>query len=174
MMARGQYGLLGLLVATTAVAASLGLCKWLSSAEHWGFLYAWIPLQAVHALLAVYALAGPVNSAGPKRHGALVLSCAVTLVPLATLILFVGVFVVGGSSNVVQLAGDSGYDLWSLWAGTWPMLLLGNPVAWLVAVLTTVFPPYPPRQWASMVARFLAVLVAAFACWTTLTYFPDA
>jgi hypothetical protein len=172
-MTRSQYGILGILLGTTAVAVSFGLGKWLPSVGPRTCLYAWITLQYLHVLLAGYAFANGMTRPGFRQYGALRASCAVMLFPLATLILFSIAFVIGGYLNGGGLAGDSGRGLLVLWFLAWPLLFLGNAVAWLIAVISVVLPPYPPRQWASMVARLVAVLVATFACYTTVTYFPD-
>jgi hypothetical protein len=165
-MRRMQYGLIGIMLASTAIAASLSLWKCFPLMGFWPFLWTWIALQALHAVLVVWAFARPPVVAGPKRPASLLASSVAAIAPLLTLIVFVRVFVIGHSSNVAQMAADSGYDLWSLWFHVWPLLLFANLVAGLVAVIATVFPPYPPRHWASVAARFLAVLL--------VTFFPDA
>ncbi len=169
-----QYGLMGIFIGTTAVAASFSLWKCLLLAGPWTFLWAWIVLHVLHAAFAAAAFIRPPAAAEPKRIGTLTTSTVVTLAPLVTLLLFTKVFVIGHSSNVAQIAGDAGFSLWALWEGTWPLLLIGNGIAWPVAVVATVLPPYPPRHWMSVVARFLAVLLATFAWYTVATYFPDA
>jgi hypothetical protein len=79
-------------------------------------------------------------SGGQKRIRALVVSGIASLLPLITLMLFLRVFVIGGSSNVAQIAGESGMDLWSLWFGVWPLLFVGNPAAFLAAVVALFWP----------------------------------
>ncbi|MGA2062754.1 MAG: hypothetical protein ABSG67_19965 [Thermoguttaceae bacterium] len=173
-MKRTQYGLIGIFIGITAVAASFSLGKCLPLAGPWTFLWAWIILHVLHAALALAAFIYPPAFAKQRRVGTLAASTFITFMPLITLIFFIKVFVIGQSSNVVQIAGESGYALWELWAGTWPLLLIGNAIAWLVALVATVFPPYPPRYWTSASARFLSVLLVTFAWYTITTYFPDA
>jgi hypothetical protein len=102
------------------------------------------------------------------------ISAAAAIVPAITLMLFVCIFVIGGSSNVAQLAGESGMDLWSLWFDVWPFLFFTNPLILVVTVVAVVFPPYPLQRTTSVIARLTAVLLAVFACHTVVTYFPDA
>ena len=102
------------------------------------------------------------------------MSVVASVLPLVTLLLFLRVFVIGGSSNVAQLAGESGLDLWSLWFHAWPLLFFGNPVAFMVALVAALLPPYPPRRWQSFASRACAVVAASFAWYTVVTFFPDA
>src|SRR5207302_5916122 len=71
-------------------------------------------------------------SGGRRRLGSLYVSTGASLVPHITLVLFIRVFIIGGSSNVAQLAGEAGFGLWSLWAGAWLPLFCGSPVAFVV------------------------------------------
>ena len=169
-----QYGLIGVFIGTTAVAASLSLAKCLPLAGPWTFLELWIAFHVLHAALAAHAFICRPHAAEPKRLGVLTASVLATFVPLVTLVLFVHVFVIGHSSNVAQIAGESGYELWQLWFHSWPLLLFGNGIAWLAAVIATVLPPYPPRYLTSLGTRFLTVLLVTFAWYTVTTYFPDA
>jgi hypothetical protein len=174
MMKWTQYGLIGIFIGITAVAASISLGKCLPLAGPWTFVWAWIILHILHAALAAAAFICPPVIAEPRRVGALAASTLITFMPLITLFFFIKVFVIGQSSNVVQIAGESGYALWALWAHMWPLLLIGNAIAWLVALVATILPPYPPRYWISAIARFLSVLLVTFAWYTVTTYFPDA
>jgi hypothetical protein len=115
----------------------------------WMFLFLWVGSQALQLTLAVLAVCQRPDA----RLGALVASGAASVLPLITLVLFLRVFVIGGSSNVAQLAGESGFDLWSLWFHAWPLLFFGNPLAFLVAVTAALLPPYPPSRWPSFASR---------------------
>ncbi len=173
-MKRLQYGLIGLFIGVTAVAASFSLGKCLPLAGPWTFLWSWIVLHIIHAVLAAAVYICPPSVAEPRRFGTLTASTIVTLLPLITLFLFVQVFVIGHSSNVRECAGESGFALWGLWMSSWPLLLICNAVAWPVAVISTILPPYSFRSWMSIGARFLSVMLTTFSWYTLTTYFPDA
>jgi len=140
----------------------------------WLFLGLWIGSHAMQLAFGATALRKQQAGPEPKRLGSLSVSFYGSILPWITLILFIVVFVIGGSSNVRQLAGKSGYELWSLWCGMWPLLFVGNPVAFLVLAITAMFPPYPPRYWQSFVARLCGVVGAGVAWYMTVTFFPDA
>jgi|WetSurMetagenome_2_1015567.scaffolds.fasta_scaffold234877_1 hypothetical protein len=173
-MGRMKYGLIGVFIAMTAVATSLVVLKCLTCIGDGLSLGMWIALQSIHLALVAVAFSNRRKSLADNHVAPLVLSSTAAIVPLGTLVLFLLVFVIGHSSNVAQIAGESGYGLWHLWFTVWPLLLLGNVVAGLVAIVATIFPPYPPRHWVSVAARFLAVLLVTFAWYFVGTYFPDA
>ncbi|MBN2022663.1 MAG: hypothetical protein JW809_07695 [Pirellulales bacterium] len=104
----------------------------------------------------------------------LTVSFFASIPPWTTLFLFLIVFVIGGSSNVAQLAGDSGFGLWSLWCSWWLLLFFANPIALAVLTVTALCPPYPPRHGKSFVARLCSVVGAALAWYVVVTWFPDA
>ncbi len=104
----------------------------------------------------------------------LILGSAAGAIPLITLVLFLAVFVIGGSSNVAQLAGDSGHDLWSLWFGWWPVLLFGNPISVLCSVAALAIPPYRPRYFSAWALPLAALTAAIAGAHLTVVYFPDA
>lgn len=139
----------------------------------WAFLLLWIGSYALHLAVGVYAYSKE-RTTGDRRLGPLVVSGVASIPPLITLLLFVRVFVLGGSSNVAQLAGEDGYDLWRLWFQAWPLLFFGNPAAFLVTLGAAFLPPYPPRHWASFVSRLSAVSAAACAWYVVVKFFPDA
>jgi hypothetical protein len=61
------------------------------------------------------------------------------IVPTITLELFLRVFVIGHSSNVAQLAGSNGIDLWELWFNAlFPVPTLGAHLA-VAAGFPTLF-----------------------------------
>jgi hypothetical protein len=129
--------------------------------------------QALQLAFGVYACLRR-GIALERRFNSLVVSGLGSLLPLVTLLLFLVVFVIGGSSNVAQVAGGSGYDLWSLWCSTWPLLFLGNPLAFIVVLVAASLPPYSLSQWPSFCSRWCAVAAAGFACYTVVKFFPDA
>src|SRR5262249_1354027 len=132
----------------------------------WLFLFLWVGAQALQLTLAVLAVRQRPDASGRKRLGSLVVSGVASVLPVVTLVLFLRVFVIGGSSNVAQLAGESGFDLWSLWFHAWPLLFVGNPLAFLVTVVAALLPPYPPGRWQSFASRICAVVAAGFAWYT--------
>ena len=140
----------------------------------WLFLFLWVSSQALQLTFGVLALCQRPEIGRQRRVGALVVSGYASVVPLVTLLLFLWVFVIGGSSNVAQHARFSGLDLWSLWFQAWPFLLFGNPLSCLVAVVAALLPPYPPRHWKSFASRVCAIVAAGFACYVVVTFFPDA
>lgn len=140
----------------------------------WIFLFAWVGSQTLQLIFAALAVFRRTEPDGRRRLGSLIASTLATILPLITLLLFVVVFVIGRSSNVAQLAGESGYKLWSLWCGVWPLLFLGNPVALLGTLVAALLPPYPPRYWQSFTSRIFAIAAAGFAWYTVITFFPDA
>ena len=82
------------------------------------------------------------DAAGRKRLGSLVVSAIASILPLWTLVLVLRVFVIGGSSHVVQLAGGT-YDLFGLWVKWWPNLFFGNMLAFPLFLGAACFQPYP-------------------------------
>lgn len=108
------------------------------------------------------------------RLTALILSALGSLVPASTFLLFLLVFVIGGSSNVAQLAGEPDMGLWRLWFNAWPMLLFGTALSGLVSLATALSPPYPPQHVKSFVSRWCGVASAAFSWYVVTTFFPDA
>lgn len=140
--------LLAMLVGACAVQIALCVVAWLQRARH-----------------------GLPNTA---RTMSLCIATAAGVMPLATLVLFTIVFVVGQSSNVAQMAGDQGFDYWGLWFDAWPILLLGSFGSMIAAVIPIALPPYRARFVAAW-ALPLAALVAAFAATAIAArYFPDA
>jgi predicted 3-demethylubiquinone-9 3-methyltransferase (glyoxalase superfamily) len=97
-----------------------------------------------------------------------------SVLPPITLLLFLRVFVLGGSSKVAQLAGESGFDLWRVWFHASPLLFLGNPLAFSVGLAAALLPPYPPRGWHSFASRNCGVVAAGFAWYSVGAFFPDA
>lgn len=140
----------------------------------WLFVFLWVGSQALQVIVGALALRPRPESSGQRRIGALSLSGVASVVPLVTLLLFLGVFVIGGSSNVAQFAGESGLGLWSLWFHAWPLLFFGNPPAFLATVTAVLLPPYPPNHWESFASRVCAVVAAGFAWYAAVTFFPDA
>ncbi len=140
----------------------------------WMFLILWVGSQALQLTFAVLAVRQKTDSSGHKELGSLIVSAVASVPPALTLLLFLRVFVIGGSSNVAQLAGESGFDLWRLWFHVWPVLFFGNPLAFAVALVAALLPPYPPGRWQSFASRVCAVIAASFAWYTVVTFFPDA
>jgi hypothetical protein len=140
----------------------------------WMFLIMWVGSQAMQMIFGVLAVRQDPDAAGHKKLGSLIASCVPSILPLATLLLFLRVFVFGGSSNVAQLAGGSGMSLWSLWFHAWPLLFFGNPLAFLASLVVALLPPYPPGRWRSFASRVCAVVAAGFAWYMVVALAPDA
>src|SRR5262245_11267018 len=113
-----------------------------------GILFLWVAAQSFQVAFGLRSFA--------LRHEApllcqipLVLSAVGSVVPVATLLLFIRVFVIGGSSNVAQFAGADPHNLWGLWFRAWPLMYFGNPPSVVVCLVAVALPPYPPRgQWS--------------------------
>ena len=108
------------------------------------------------------------------KLGALLFAGAASVMSLVTLLLVIRVFVVGGSSNVAQFAGESGMNLWSFWFHAWGFLFLGDGLAFVVSTVAVFFPPYPPKHWLSFASRVIAVVAAGYACYVLGQLIPDA
>ena len=142
--------------------------------EPWLFLLAWVTSFIASLILGVFAGREPANASGRGHTGSLVLAGFASLLPAVTLMLFIVVFVIGGSSNVAQLAGEGGRSLWTLWFHVWPPLFIGNPLAFLVATGAVCLPPYPPRYWKSFACRVSAIIAAGCAWYAIFAFAPDA
>jgi hypothetical protein len=134
----------------------------------------WIGSQSLQVFSGIQALRERSDSNRPKRLGSLYLSGVASILPFATLLLFLRVFVIGGSSNVAQLAGASGSELWGLWFHAWPLLFFGCPLAFVAAAVATILPPYPPGHGHSFVSRVGALVSSGCAWYVVVTCFPDA
>lgn len=137
----------------------------------WIFLLVfWVSSQVLQLVFGVLAI----QTSEQKRLSSLKVSALASILPMFTLLLFITVFVIGGSSNVAQLAGEEGQDPWTLWAIAWPLLFIGNPVAFFVVLVAAFCPPYSPTHWKSLVSRVSAVFAASFAWYVSAMLFPDA
>lgn len=139
-----------------------------------GLVYAicWIAAVVAQVTFGVMTLRD--EPAERKRHAALMVSAIASILPLVTLGLFLHVFIIGGSSNVAQLAGEAGMDRWSLWLRAWPVLSFGSPLAFLGTIVANLLPPYPPRHWQSFASRACGVASAAISWYIVVRCFPDA
>src|SRR5437763_2671659 len=104
------------------------------------FLFIWIGSQVLQVALTSAAYLQPRPPGGGRQLGPLYVSTAASLVPLITLVLFLRVFVIGGSSNVAQIAGEAGMGLWSLWASAWLPLFCGIPIVFVVLLVAAMRP----------------------------------
>lgn len=138
--------------------------------QSWWLVHLWVGSQAFQVVLGVWSYSRE-RRVIESQFGSLKAAGIAAVVPVITLMLFVRVFVVGGSSNVAQLAGDNGFSLWSLWAGWWPLLFFGNPISFVVALIASICSPY---EWPSLLARWCGIMTAACACHAAFKYFPDA
>lgn len=135
-------------------------------------LLIWVVAHLVQVVCSVRSFVRPNAPVG--RGVPLILSAAGSLSPLATLVLVVWVFVVGGSSNVAQFAGESGLGLWSLWFRAYPWLLLGNPIGTLMCLAAVALPPYPSTDPPSYLSRVCGLVAVVIATGVTILLVPDA
>lgn len=140
----------------------------------WMLLLAWIIAHALQFRWAYLAMQRASTDAAPSRHTALQFSLLASCASLLTLAAFLWVFVIGGSSNVAQMAGPAGLKLWSFWFEAWPFMLLANPLALIFLLVAACCPPYPPRHAHSFGSRVCAFVAGAIACYVVVTCFPDA
>jgi len=170
-----QFGLLWIFWLTTVIAVLCLVGPWVFTLRlnPWTFLLLWIVCQSLHLVLGTFAVRRECSS-NERCLGSLIASGLGGILPLAALFLFIRVFVIGGSSNVAQLAGDEGRALWTLWFHAWPYLFFGSPIAFLVSLVAGVLPPFPPRYWESFTSRWFGIVGAAFAMYSVLRYAPDA
>lgn len=129
----------------------------------WLCLFIWVPTQTLQLMLGLRVPFGSSAGGSPRQRAALFFSAAASALPLVTLILFFRVFLIGGSSNIAQHAGESGLDLWSLWFHAWPLLFFGNPSSFVAAIAALALPPYPPKYTASFAYRVCAVIASVCA-----------
>jgi hypothetical protein len=139
----------------------------------WTLLYLWVGSHALQLAFAVCACLQKPDAAGRKQLGSMVVSAIASILPLWTLFLVLHVFVIGGSSNVAQLAGGT-YDLFGLWVKWWPNLFFGNMLAFPVILGAACFQPYPQRHWASFASRVCALAASFFAFNAVGMLAPDA
>jgi hypothetical protein len=136
----------------------------------WIFLLLWVSSQTLQLVFGILAM----QTLGKKQLDSLKVSALGSILPIVTLLLFITVFVIGGSSNVAQFAGEAGRGLWTLWLVFWPLLFIGNSISFFVVLVAVFCPPYPPNHWKSLVSRVSAVVAASFAWYTSSNFFPDA
>jgi hypothetical protein len=163
---------------STLAIAGLGLAILLAVAMFiWQrdvrFVYAWGAEQVLALLLLAVTLAQARRMRGRRRWASVFVGMAAMVGPLITLTLFLAVFVIGGSSNVAQLAGNRA-DLWSLWFDAWPILLLVNPLSVALAVVSAALPPYGMRYAGAWALPCAVLACAVAAAHVTFRYFPDA
>ena len=139
----------------------------------WGIYYGWLVAEVAFVALVICALCRRPRSK-PHPVFALVFSVLGNVVTILTIFYFTKVFIIGKSSNVAQMAGRDGEDLWSLWFHVWEPLLLFTPLSCTLCVLGVACPPWPPREKLSFLARICAALAIIGTAYMLMTYFPDA
>jgi hypothetical protein len=140
----------------------------------WLFLGLWTASELAVIAFGTCALVRHRRAVNDFWPGSLVVAILAALFPFGTFSIFVAVFVIGQSSNVAQIAGSDGMDLWTLWFNAWPALFICNPASFGVALLTLAFPPYSSRSWDVWAARVAACGSAACAWYAVIQWFPDA
>lgn len=137
-------------------------------------LFIWMGSLALAWAFGVATILYPPNDRRQRQLGALLMSGSSSIAPFITLLLFLHVFVIGGSSNVAQLAGQTGYRLWSLWFGTWPICLIANLGATVVCIAAAFFRPSPRNDFVSFASRVCAAIAASTAVYALFKFAPDA
>ena len=128
------------------------------------YLAVWLPyLVAIHAYARWRRL----------RHGVVALSHAA---PSVVAISMTYIFLIGHGATVRQFAAGSerGMELWSLWVGFWPLLLLatfGTGIAHAVWIVVASV----KREWRVWIpVALLGTAMCAFSFLTVMSNFPDA
>lgn len=102
--------------------------------------------------------------------------CLSHAVPSLIAISMAWIFLIGHGVTVRQFVGNSerGMDLWSLWCGLWPLLLLTTFVVGFSQIVMTIAVAVNRefRKWVPVAA--LSAGMCAFAFMTVLSNFPDA
>jgi hypothetical protein len=119
----------------------------------------WTSASVIHVVLCIPAY---------RRHhrASLVVSGLAAVAPVAFLFAVIRVFVIGGASNVAQIAsggGSSGLDLWSLWFHLYPWLFFSCMASVLASAVAVALPPYPPKLWNAFVCRLVGLTAALCA-----------
>ena len=97
------------------------------------------------------------------------------VVPLAVASAMYGIFLVGRSGTVRQLSDSSGgQDLWSLWAGLWPLLLLVTLLSGVAILVWVVMTVVQRRHRVWLPVGVVAFGMHVFAFFTVGYNFPDA
>jgi hypothetical protein len=95
-------------------------------------------------------------------------------ISIYTLAIALWVFVIGGSSHIRQIAGESGHQMWEVWKDAWPKLLLLNPLSILMALISIYLPPSSRahRDWLWL--RFFVLMGAIISVCLTFGKLPNA
>jgi uncharacterized BrkB/YihY/UPF0761 family membrane protein len=140
----------------------------------WIFLFLWAASVIMQAFLSSHVCKA-MHSEANKSVNTMLFSVALfSMFPICTLLLFISVFVIGGASNVAQVAGEQGLSLWKLWHSVWPLLWIGNPISLTCLSILLFFPPYPDRNWKLFICRISAVLSSIFATIVSTMLYPTA
>lgn len=138
----------------------------------WALLLTWVAAHFIQVALGIVAYRQ--HSGPPGQLKSLWISAVSSVLPIVALLLFIAVFVVGRSSNVAQLAGAGGHELWRLWLHAWPFFIFGIPLAAIASIIAVLMPPYSLRTWPSTACRAIAVLAICLSYIHVVKYFPDA
>lgn len=129
-------------------------------------------------LLFCLLLAATAWSDAPCRTGwryiklSVLAVATVSIAPLVTLALYGYVFMIHGSSNVAQLAGDEGFAAWRLWSHAWIPLFYGNLIGAVASLCLLGMPPY---SYMPLVLSKTMLLMACVMSWLLVcAAFPDA
>lgn len=160
----------GIITLTIVVVLPLVLA---SSSRHATLVY-WMLAQGAFGVCAIGTVVQLWRTGLGRHVPSLCLAGLSGIVPSMTLVLFLRVFVIGGSSNVAQMAGESGYDLWHLWYTFALLFFFANPVSVIVAGISIVLPPYRVRFVGAWALPLSALSCAIAATYFTMTHLPDA
>ena len=161
-----QFSLMSLFAVATCICLAFGVWPFWEFFGPMAFVYTWAALQ-----VAVVSMFGYVLLSGGRPSKAETTAAVFSLMPLFTLTTFVYVFVIGGSSNVAQLAGGSGLDLWSFWFDYFSFNIFGNLLA-IVVLLICV--SCARNVWLSRLITTGAFLSAVAAFCALAKHIPDA
>jgi hypothetical protein len=86
------------------------------------------------------------------------------------------IFLIGHGATVRQFAANSerGMDLWSLWVGLWPLLLVATFGAGAAQAVWTIVVSVKPEWRTWIPVGVLGTGMCAFSFVTVMTNFPDA
>jgi hypothetical protein len=142
--------------------------------ESWISFLLWLASAITQVVTGLQAYKNNQSVAEESVNNILFPLALFSIAPFVTLIIFVIVFIIGGSSNIVQIAGERGHIFWELWFFAWPFLYIANPIALVLSSVLILFPPYTNRNWQLFICRFSAIVTSLCALYVTTTLFPDA
>lgn len=110
------------------------------------------------------------------RQASLIAATASHIVPTATAMMMIRIFIVGHGSTIAQfVAGsDKGRELWSLWFHLWPWLLLISFLSAMVLLTCTAVVICRSELRKYIPVTVGGALMSGFCFFTVAANFPDA